>query len=293
MSALGRPPSPVLDALYPITHFFGHRTPSVTGDVQPGQQGYVKWQASYASFLDFHWLDPLWYYRKRSSAKQSGAEDSSVETQHDHPPPPSWRVRLAQATYANIKKVIHSGIGSFAILSWIALIARSGYYREYSSPIILGAFGTEAILVFAMHTSPPSQPSAIVIGNTMSALLAVTIQKGFTKYSSYKPGDVYGVNWAAPVAAELLAQTVLQLAGIVHPPGAAIAVLATTTPMVVKESWELCGHVILISLLFVAWGCIVNNVGGRRWPSTWYPPFFPQPKPTQEISKHLKERQHP
>lgn len=83
------------------------------------------------------------------------------------------------------------------------------------------------------------------------------------------------------------------MAGIVHPPGAAIAVLATTTSNVVGEGWELPGHVCLISLLFIAMGLIFNNIGGRKYPNTWGLPYLPAPPSPSQIKEHsnVKERE--
>lgn len=81
------------------------------------------------------------------------------------------------------------------------------------------------------------------------------------------------------------------MAGIVHPPGAAIAVLATTTSNVVGEGWELPGHVCLISLLFIAMGLIFNNIGGRTYPKTWSLPYWPAAPSPSDIREHWNAKE--
>lgn len=97
-------------------------------------------------------------------------------------------------SWTRIKEVAHALITSLAVLSWIALFARSGYYHRYHSPIIHGVFDIECTLIFAMYSSPPSQPTSIVLGNTFSAITSVVVQKAFQQYPSFKPGSINGVN---------------------------------------------------------------------------------------------------
>ncbi|CAO1623921.1 unnamed protein product [Jaminaea pallidilutea] len=301
-----------LDAIYPASHFVGHRPPTIENELSPGDEMYRRFHHSFAFIAGLCWLDPVWWSRQkarqahqRRASSQNGNgngngnghddDDSNKQPQKQQRAPEDVALGPHSNTgdallglWIRITAMIHSVVASFAILAWIALIARTHYWREYSAPIILGAFGTETILVFAMPGSPPAQPAAIILGNTLSSIIAVAIQTGFERQSSFMPQSVEGVNWAAPNVALITSLAVMQLIGIVHPPGAAICVLATTTPNVVNQRWQLCGHVFLISLLFVAWAMIVNNVGSRRWPTNWFLPFYPVPKPRPASADHPK-----
>lgn len=328
----------MLDTLYPLTHFLGHRPPTVSSELQPGDAGYRKFHASFNAFADFGWADPLRSRLRAREERQAAAqrqEDDGDEAKakgngESHAREP-WHVSLGWLLWSRLKGVVLSTLPTFAILSFIALIARSAYWREYGSPVILGAFGTETVILFCLPHLPAAQPWAVFLGNTISAIVSVAIQKAFFHYPSYKPGSVDGVNWAAPVVATITSSAVsgeewrwectqrdrlqlclnestcsddfycpsffplqvMQMVGIVHPPGAAIAVLATTTSNVVGEGWELPGHVCLISLLFVAMGLIFNNIGGRSYPSSWGLPFWPTAPSPKEIREHwsVKERE--
>ncbi|PWN22446.1 hypothetical protein BCV69DRAFT_144092 [Microstroma glucosiphilum] len=288
----------VLDTLYPLTHFIGHRPPTVSSELQPGDAGYRKFHANFHAFVDFGWCDPLRSRLKAREERQAAAQrqeddkEAGKDNGESYAREP-WRVSLGWLLWSRLKGVVLSTIPTFAVLSFIALIARSAFWREYGSPIILGAFGTETVILFCLPHLPAAQPLAIFLGNTISAIISVAIQKAFEHYPSYKPGSVDGVNWAAPVVATITSSAVMQLVGIVHPPGAAIAVLATTTSNVVGEGWELPGHICLISLLFIAMGLVFNNIGGKTYPSSWGLPFWPTaPSPGQIRERwNVKQRE--
>jgi hypothetical protein len=203
----------VLDALYPLTHFLGHRPPTVSSELQPGDAGYRKFHANFNAFADLSWCDPLRSRLKAREERQAAMqrredeEDEAKDNGESHAREP-WHVSLGWLLWSRLKGVILSTLPTFGTLSFIALIARSAYWREYGSPIILGAFGTETVILFCLPHLPAAQPWAIFLGNTSSAIVSVAIQKAFTHYPSYRPGSVDGVNWAAPVVATITSSAV-------------------------------------------------------------------------------------
>lgn len=287
-----------LEAIYPLSHFVGYRSQTITESLQPGDEGYRRFHARFHYVSSLSWLD----YTSRSTPERvapkeeeeagpSSSSSSSAQEKGTQPRRPWYRHKVTLAIWTRFKLILHSAIGSFAILVWIALISRKPYWRNHRSPIVLASYGTECVLVFCLPHLPSSQPASIVIGNTVSAIIATAIAQGFDGHQpSFNPGSVDGVNWAAPAIAQMVAQAVMQSVGITHPPGAALAVLAATNPSVEKGvNWQLPPQVLIISLLFVAWGLLVNNVGGRRWPMTWWwAPFYPSPPPPHSIAERVK-----
>lgn len=292
--------SRILDTLYPLTHFLGHRPPTVEADLQPGDEGYRALHARFAYTASLRWLDPLAMYSEKRRWRQDaygGGGRAGVDawdrtrTGHKHHKPslskklprlhtpnqPSWDEGVGWMFWGRVKHTIHSCIAVFAILAFCTMIARSRYWTAYHAPILLAGLSTEAIITFSLYDIPSAQPAAILLANTLSTIIGVAIQKAFQNTtSSYSPGDVFGVNWAAPCTAVMLTQLIMNLLGVTHPPGAALATLATTTSNVVGEAWQLVPQVLLLSLLFVAWALLMNNIGGRQYPKTWSLPFYPE-----------------
>lgn len=283
------PPAPWLDRLYPLTHFVGHRPPTVRDSLQPNDEGYRKFHATFNYVVSFSYLDPF----PSSSPFRGGSKDNQeYDDDNDEYIEPSWTQQAKCLFWSRLKETFHILLATFATMTFIALIGRSQYWTRYKAPIVLAGYATECVIVFSLYSLPAAQPYAIFLGNTMSSIMGVAISKGFAKQpTSYAPGaDVFGVNWAAPAVATSLAVVLMNLLGIVHPPGAAMATLATTTSQVVGEGWQLVPQVMLISLLFIAMGLTCNNVGGRQYPTSWYLPFFPKPPSKQEVEEHRERR---
>lgn len=83
---------------------------------------------------------------------------------------------------------------------------------------LIAPFGATAVLVFAVPNSPLAQPWSAVVGNTVSALVAVAVVKAV-------PSAVI----AAPLATGL-AILAMSLTRSLHPPGGAVALTAALNP---------------------------------------------------------------
>ena len=52
-----------------------------------------------------------------------------------------------------------------------------------------------------------------------------------------------------------------------HPPGGAVALLAVTISQIAEMGWWYIPMVLQASLIMLGWALLINNVGGRRYPS--------------------------
>ncbi|GAA5986786.1 hypothetical protein JCM10908_000898 [Rhodotorula pacifica] len=161
-------------------------------------------------------------------------------------------------------------IGCFFGIAFSSLGARAHYLRAHNSPIIVAAFGAEAVLLYAAHEVPLTQPMNVIVGNTVSAILGVCVAKLFGLKPGFKVGNVYGPNWAAASVSLGLSLGVMQLLEVTHPPGGATALLAVTIPQISQMGWWYVPMVLQTSLIMLGWALIVNNVGGRRYPTHWF-----------------------
>jgi CBS-domain-containing membrane protein len=76
-----------------------------------------------------------------------------------------------------------------------------------------------------------------MLGNTVSAILAVGITKLFRLSSSFTIGSVYGSEWACGAICMATSLAVMEAFGITHPPGGATALLAGVLPAVINLGW--------------------------------------------------------
>ncbi|POY74070.1 hypothetical protein BMF94_2882 [Rhodotorula taiwanensis] len=180
-------------------------------------------------------------------------------------------------------------LGCFGGIAFCCLSARAHYLRVHNSPIIVAAFGAEAVLLcvlqqcllpcnhadpfvfsYAAPTVPLTQPMNVIFGNGLSAILGVCVAKLFDLHPGFQVGDIYGANWAAAAVSLGLALGVMQLFEVTHPPGGATALLAVTIPQVSKMGWYYVPMVLQQSLIMLGWALLINNVGGRRYPTQWF-----------------------
>jgi CBS domain-containing membrane protein len=117
---------------------------------------------------------------------------------------------------------------------------------------LIAPFGATAVLVFAVPNSPLAQPWSVVVGNSVSALVALGVMAALPL-----------AHWAAPLAVGLAIIAMLALRAL-HPPGGAVALLVALTG---AGGWgETLGTVALGSALLVAVGVVWNRALGRSYP---------------------------
>jgi CBS-domain-containing membrane protein len=205
---------------------------------------------------------------------------------------------LLRKLHPRYETYVFATIGSFiSILLIEAIMSTSTAFRNvYHSPSIVTSFGASAVLVFGVIEAPLAQPRNVMIGQLVSAVLAISITKlwglAYPDYvhhlsntAFYPPGFVNG---ALCMSLALLGQMVL---GAVHPPGGATALAAATDPVIVRLSWHYIPVVLASSAIMLAWALVINNVGRRRYPMYWWSPGEIFVEAAEEEVKELEEEE--
>ncbi|GAA5900574.1 hypothetical protein JCM6882_000912 [Rhodosporidiobolus microsporus] len=252
----------VLDTLWPLSRFVGYRPPT------PPQTAEGEARAE-------HGTSPRWTnYKRRNHGRQAlgrdrrESQDEGVEedaTLRSPATPP-----LSMVVGDKLLNMFLTLIGSFFGTVFLALLARAPFLASHSAPLVLGSFGSEGVLLYAAHEAPMAQPKNVIFGNSIGAILGVAVAKGFGTIEGFQVGEVFGKNWAAVSVSLALSLFVMQIFEIAHPPGGATAVLAVTIPQVAALGWWLVPQVLVASLIMFGWALVVNNLGGRRYPSEWW-----------------------
>jgi CBS domain-containing membrane protein len=119
-------------------------------------------------------------------------------------------------------------------------------------PWLVAPMGASAVLVFAVPASPMAQPWAVIVGNTLSALVGIACV------------NVLGHSEAAAALAVGGAIGVMFITRSLHPPGGASALLMVLTSM--SDPRFALVPMLLNSVLLVSAGIVFNNASGRRYP---------------------------
>lgn len=156
-------------------------------------------------------------------------------------PPVTWIERL------------RASLGAFLGLMLVATISK--YLGEIGGvdEWLMASLGASALLVFALPESPMAQPWAVTAGNTLSALIGITVCN-----------VIGGVFWAIPiaVASSIMGMFVLRC---LHPPAAAVALIAVLGH--IAHYRYAFFPVMVDSILLVAGGAIFSNMTGKRYPN--------------------------
>lgn len=170
------------------------------------------------------------YYLKRYSFYLGGDQ-----------PPVSWLERL--------RSIFGAFLGLFLTLA----IAK--YFGEFSGvgEWLMASLGASALLVFALPQSPMAQPWAVVAGNTVSALVGITVAN-----------LIHIPLLAMPLAASLSILGMFMLRCL-HPPAAAVALIVVLGEMT-HYRYALF-PVMIDSLLLILAGAVYSNLTGKRYPN--------------------------
>ncbi len=116
---------------------------------------------------------------------------------------------------------------------------------------LIAPFGASAVLVYAVPNSPLAQPWSVVVGNFVSALVALAVVAALPH-----------AEWAVPLAVGLAILAML-LTRALHPPGGAVALfMALGNP----AGGEMLATLAVGSALLVAMGILWNRALGRSYP---------------------------
>jgi len=118
---------------------------------------------------------------------------------------------------------------------------------------LMASLGASALLVFVLPGSPMSQPWAVVVGNTLSALVGIVVAL-----------VVKEPLLSMPIAASLaiLGMFVMRC---LHPPAAAVALIVVLGH--VTHFRYAFFPVMVDSILLVIAGAIYSNMTGKRYPN--------------------------
>ena len=148
---------------------------------------------------------------------------------------------------------IRSVFGAFVGLMLVLTIAK--YLGELSGldEWLMASLGASALLVFALPQSPMAQPWAVIAGNTLSALVGISILH-----------FIHEPLVAMPLAASLsiLGMFILRC---LHPPAAAVAMIVVLG-QVLHYRYAFF-PVMIDSVLLVMAGAVYSNLTGKRYPN--------------------------
>ncbi|MGP5308981.1 HPP family protein [Vreelandella alkaliphila] len=155
------------------------------------------------------------------------------------------------------KDACWSWLGAFTGMAVICWLSSAWLSQQL---LIVGSFGATSVLVYAAPESPFAQPSHVLFGSVLSALVGV---------GCYQLLGATPISMALAVSLSIL---VMQLTHTVHPPGAAAALIAVAGGASVhKLGWW-------YPLIPIGAGCVVmlvvailvNNLARhRRYPRYW------------------------
>lgn len=161
------------------------------------------------------------------------------------------------------------GIALTALLGMVAM-------RYAGGPFLIAPLGASAVLAFAVPASPLAQPRAIIGGNVVSALAAVTVVK-------LVPASLGVATAPLAVGASILAMHLLRC---LHPPGGAVALVAVIGgPAITALGYGFAlSPVALNSVVLVAAAFAFNNLAGSRYPHR--PEALPEHRAPPPIDYH-------
>ena len=153
----------------------------------------------------------------------------------------AWRERL--------RAVLGAFIGLMLVVTTAKYLGELSGINEW----LMASLGASALLVFALPQSPMAQPWAVIAGNTLSALVGISVLH-----------LVEEPLLAMPLAASLsiLGMFVLRC---LHPPAAAVALIAVLGQ--VMQYRYAFFPVMIDSVLLILAGAAYSNLTGKSYPN--------------------------
>lgn len=155
--------------------------------------------------------------------------------------------------YVSWAERLRSVFGAFIGLVLVLFAAK--FLRELSGldEWLMASLGASALLVFALPQSPMAQPWAVIAGNTLSALVGISV--------AHLVGEPL---IALPLAGSLSILGMFTLRCL-HPPAAAVALIAVLGE--VMHYRYAFFPVMVDSILLVMVGAIYSNLTGKKYPN--------------------------
>ncbi|MDP2733154.1 MAG: HPP family protein [Hoeflea sp.] len=142
-----------------------------------------------------------------------------------------------------------------ALLLCVALIIGSG--GDHSSGVFLIApMGATTVILFALPNSPLAQPWSAIVGNTVSALVALGVHQ-----ATRDPALAIGASACLSLGAMFLTRSL-------HPPGGAVALTASLNPAMLDTMGPnfVLIPVFLGTVVLVALAMLWHQLNGRVYP---------------------------
>jgi len=146
-----------------------------------------------------------------------------------------------------------SSCGAFVGLMLVLTIAK--YLGKISGldEWLMASLGASALLVFALPGSPMAQPWAVIAGNTLSALVGITVANLISEPLLAMP---------IAVAFSILGMFILRC---LHPPAAALALIAVLEHVI---HYRFAVFPVMVdSVLLVLAGAVYSNMTGKQYPN--------------------------
>lgn len=142
-----------------------------------------------------------------------------------------------------------------ALLLCVALITSSGG-DLFSGVFLIAPMGATTVILFALPNSPLAQPWSAIVGNTVSALVALGVHQ-----ATRDPALAIGASACLSLGAMFLTRSL-------HPPGGAVALTASLDPAMLDTqglSFVLI-PVFLGTVVLVALAMVWHQLNGRVYP---------------------------
>lgn len=160
----------------------------------------------------------------------------------------------------NIKEIMWSWLGGLLGVGICGLLSAK-YFEPIDSTLLIGSFGSSAVLVYGAIKSPLAQPRNLVGGHLISAVVGVACFQLF--------GETI---WLAAALSAAFATAAMLATGTVHPPAGATAMIA----VIGGEKIHNLGFMYVLipvalgALILLVVALMINNLSkDRRYPEYW------------------------
>ncbi len=143
--------------------------------------------------------------------------------------------------------------GSLVGIGFTALLAFS-----WNCPMLLGAFGATALLVYGAYKSPMAQPRNVLLGHVLSACMGMIVY------------DFFGITWWSLTLGVTLSIVLMMATYSMHPPAGATAYVAVQTGGLGVGYMYILNPVFLGVLILLLIAVIINKIGKRAYPTHWW-----------------------
>ncbi len=160
-----------------------------------------------------------------------------------------------------VSEIMWSWTGAFLGIAMVAWVNRF-FFAGTDLSLMIGSFGTSAVLVYGAVRSPLAQPRNLMGGHVLSAIVGVACWKLFQSYP-----------WFAEAAAVATAIALMHATRTLHPPGGATALIAVIgSPEIHKLGfWYVLIPATVGPLILLVVALLVNNIPpSRRYPEIWF-----------------------